>query len=140
MKTRKILIPIDLNHGDRTDAMLEKANEVAGENDVDIILLNVIPDIPPYVAVQLPENVTRIAANDAQAGLKLLASKHGIESKAKIRVDQGNPAQLILKVAKDLDVDLIVIGSHQPGLADYLIGSVAGRVVRHAECSVLVVR
>ena len=35
---------------------------------------------------------------------------------------------------------MIVIASHDPGLADYLLGSTAGRVVRHAHCSVLVVR
>ena len=35
---------------------------------------------------------------------------------------------------------MIVIASHDPGLADYLLGSVAARVVRHAHCSVLVTR
>ena len=35
---------------------------------------------------------------------------------------------------------MIVIASHDPGLVDYLLGSVAARVVRHAHCSVLVTR
>ena len=35
---------------------------------------------------------------------------------------------------------LIVIGAHRPDLKDYLLGPHAARVVRHAECSVLVVR
>jgi nucleotide-binding universal stress UspA family protein len=33
-----------------------------------------------------------------------------------------------------------VIGSHRPSMAIYLIGSNAARIVRHAKCSVLVVR
>jgi len=37
-------------------------------------------------------------------------------------------------------VDLIIVGSHKPGLQDYLLGSTAARVVRHAMCSVLVGR
>jgi nucleotide-binding universal stress UspA family protein len=36
--------------------------------------------------------------------------------------------------------DLIVIGSHHPNWSTYLIGSNATKIVRHALCSVLVVR
>jgi len=43
-------------------------------------------------------------------------------------------------VAKEKDVDLIIIASHRPGLQDYFLGSTAAKVVRHATCSVLVVR
>ena len=35
---------------------------------------------------------------------------------------------------------MIVMASHDPVLSDYLLGSVAARVVRHAHCSVLVAR
>ena len=36
--------------------------------------------------------------------------------------------------------DLIIIASHKPGFQDYFLGSTAAKVVRHAPCSVLVVR
>ena len=36
--------------------------------------------------------------------------------------------------------DLIIIGSHRPAMSTYLLGSNATTVVRHAGCSVLVVR
>ena len=49
-------------------------------------------------------------------------------------------ARDILDFANEAGVDLIVIASHDPGLADYLLGSVAARVVRHAHCSVFVTR
>jgi nucleotide-binding universal stress UspA family protein len=46
----------------------------------------------------------------------------------------------ILRVAADLKADLIVMGPHRPEMKDYLLGTNASRVVRHAACSVLIVR
>ena len=46
----------------------------------------------------------------------------------------------ILAEAKDWGADLVVIGSHRPAMSTYLLGSNATTVVRHATCSVLVVR
>ena len=36
--------------------------------------------------------------------------------------------------------DLLIIASHRPGLQDYFLGSTAAHVVRHAACSVHVIR
>ena len=55
-------------------------------------------------------------------------------------VRQGAPATQILEAAEEIGADMIVIRSHDPGMSNYFLGSVAGRVVRHAHCSVLVVR
>jgi nucleotide-binding universal stress UspA family protein len=46
----------------------------------------------------------------------------------------------ILAVAEEAETDLIVVGSHRPAMKDYLLGTNAARVVRHAGCSVLVAR
>jgi universal stress protein F len=46
----------------------------------------------------------------------------------------------ILAEAEEWGADLIVIGSHRPAMSTYLLGSNARTVVRHAKCSVLVVR
>jgi nucleotide-binding universal stress UspA family protein len=46
----------------------------------------------------------------------------------------------ILSVAEQAEADLIVVGSHRPAMKDYLLGTNAARVVRHARCSVLVAR
>ena len=55
-------------------------------------------------------------------------------------IGHGTPYEEILRVAEDVSVDLVVMGSHRPNMEDYLIGPNAARVVRHANCSVLVVR
>jgi nucleotide-binding universal stress UspA family protein len=46
----------------------------------------------------------------------------------------------LLQEAADWNADLIVVGSHRPVMSDYLLGSNAKTIVRHAQCSVLVVR
>jgi Universal stress protein family len=46
----------------------------------------------------------------------------------------------ILGVAEEAEADLVVVGSHRPAMKDYLLGTNAARVVRHARCSVLVAR
>ena len=46
----------------------------------------------------------------------------------------------ILGVAEEAEADLVVVGSHRPAMKDYLLGTNAARLVRHARCSVLVAR
>jgi nucleotide-binding universal stress UspA family protein len=56
-------------------------------------------------------------------------------------VETGDPAATICLVARDLGVDVVVIGSHGKGfLSRVLLGSVSEHVARHAPCPVLVVR
>jgi nucleotide-binding universal stress UspA family protein len=55
-------------------------------------------------------------------------------------VVEGNPAELILKQAKTDDIDLIVIASHNSQIENLLLGSCAAKVVRHAQCTVTVVK
>ncbi len=52
----------------------------------------------------------------------------------------GSVASEVLAEADDWPADLIALGSHRPGIAAYLLGSHAAAIVRHAQCSVLVIR
>src|SRR5215216_5988629 len=63
----------------------------------------------------------------------------GKVARAHLRV--GTPDEEIVKLAKELGVGLIVMGSRgQGGVRRALLGSVSDSVVRHAHCPVLVVR
>lgn len=54
---------------------------------------------------------------------------------------EGDPADEIVRYARDARMDLIVMGTHgRTGLERLLMGSVAERVLRDATCSVLVVK
>jgi len=55
-------------------------------------------------------------------------------------VIEGHSSRSILNHANSNDADLIIIASHQPGMQDYLLGSTAAKVVRHAKCAVHVLR
>jgi nucleotide-binding universal stress UspA family protein len=73
----------------------------------------------------------------ARAGQQLQAA--GFQTSTIVR--EGDPRHAILDVAAEWDPDLIVLGSHgRKGLDRFLLGSVSESVVRHAPCSVEVVR
>ena len=56
-------------------------------------------------------------------------------------IARDKPAHAICERAKQVDAGLVVVGTHSPSdIERVLLGSVADRVVRHAPCSVLVVR
>ena len=68
-----------------------------------------------------------------------LAEKEGVSSSSLVR--EGRPFEQILQVAKESNVDLIVMGTYgRRGTERILIGSVAERVIEYAACPVLVVR
>ncbi len=80
------------------------------------------------------------ALADAAAKLNEIAARHDLTEIAEVAVRDGHPSTEILAFATEIGADMIVIDSHDPGLVDYFLGSVAARVVRHAHCSVLVAR
>ena len=56
------------------------------------------------------------------------------------RIEQGNPAEAVLKCATELPADVIVMGSHgRGGFERLILGSVAEKVLHHASCPVLTV-
>jgi nucleotide-binding universal stress UspA family protein len=132
----KILIPVDFTHQEQSYQTLEKARKLGGEGG--IILLHVIEEIPSFILAQLPKDLDFEKVSDAQNELEALAQKAGIE--ATIEVRKGGSYNAILESATENKVDLIIINSHRPGVQDYLLGSTAAKVVRHATCAVLVER
>ena len=55
-------------------------------------------------------------------------------------VGEGTVYEVILEIADKIKADVVVLAAHRPELKDYLLGPNAARVVRHAACSVMVVR
>ena len=97
---------------------------------------HVVEDLPAYVETYItPDQIERNRAEVA-VEMKLQFEGEGLET----HVVVGHPANSILDWAERHDVDCIVVSSHRPGLSDYFIGSTAARLVRHAKCSVHVIR
>ncbi len=134
---KTILVPIDIAQADSSQATIDIAMN-NGDADTKIILLNVVEEIPKWAAVQIPADIQKKSLQDSRDAIEAIARAANANTEVIIRV--GHPYQTILAEAEKNSIDLVVIASHKPGLQDYLLGSTAAKVVRHATCSVLVVR
>jgi len=134
---KTILVPIDMAHIAEGKAVIDLARHQAAEG-AQIILLNVVEEIPTWAASAIPADIIDRTKETSRNELEALAKAAGPGVEARIR--SGQPYNTILDEATSSGADLIIIQSHRPGLQDYLLGSTAAKVVRHATCSVLVVR
>lgn len=137
MKPKKILVAIDLARTGGNDLILEVARDLGRDAGAEVTLLYVVETIPKHIAVQLPAGTLKNTKDEAEQDVQNLVAKNGFSHGL---VRQGVPKSEILSLAGEIGAELIVMHSHDPGLADYVLGSVAGRVVRHAHCSVYIVR
>lgn len=133
----KILVPVDLSHGKVGERILAVARHMAGPSG-KIVLLSVLEAIPGFVASSIPAATIDANRNDAIAKLHAMARSAGADVDVALR--EGKPSAEILAEAEACGADAIVLGSHRPNFSDYLLGSTAARVVRHAQCSVIVDR
>lgn len=131
------LVPIALDHENEVDRMFEIARRLGSEGG-KITVLHVMEAIPGYVAAQMPEGLLEEARAATARRIEDIAGKAG--GSAHWAVVGGSPGNAIVEYADEHGVDCIVLASHQPGVTDYFLGSTAARVVRHASCSVHVIR
>ena len=135
---KSILVPVALGGEGVGRGLMEKAKKLLSDGG-KITLLHVMEEIPGYVAASIPREKLAARRTEALRKLESLASAaRGVNVDTEVL--SGNAPNNILDAAKECQADLIIIGSHSPGLQDYFIGSTAARVVRHAKCSVLVSR
>ncbi len=137
---KTILVPIDTAHPERVKSSLAAAGKLALAHDSKLVLLHVVEQLPGYVLTEVPDGFRDSIKERATAEIKKIVAAQELPATAQVLVREGHVYHTILSVARDVGADLIVIASHNPVMADYLLGSVAARVVRHAHCSVLVLR
>ncbi|SFE57852.1 universal stress protein [Roseivivax sediminis] len=133
---KKILIPVAPDHAEAIDDSIAVARKLAGP-DTKITALSVLEVVPLYVAAEVPTEVYERSCQEMQ---KTLTEAFRDLPEVEVRAVTGSPASRIVDEVRDEGFDLIVIRSHKPGIQDWFLGSTAGRVVRHAPCSVHVVR
>ncbi|MEH6627992.1 MAG: universal stress protein [Motiliproteus sp.] len=140
---KSVLIPIDPQEQNLVDKAMKQAITQARDLGADLHILTVVPGYNmPMVASYFPPEAMKQALDAVDQTLTDYINKAVPQDlNSQLHVKSGNPYKEILKMAKELDVEMIVIPSRKHGRIDQaLIGSVASKVVERAGCSVLVVR
>ena len=138
---KRIVLAVDLLEPTSSPKGLTQAVELAKTGDGELRLVNVQPVMPAtfmeYVPVDFDadqEKRAKEALDVILGGIDLPAERKSAATRA------GGIYHELLEEATEWDADLIVVGSHRPVMSDYLLGSNAKTIIRHAQCSVLVVR
>ncbi|HEX8635930.1 MAG TPA: universal stress protein [Pyrinomonadaceae bacterium] len=146
MIIRSILLPTDFSQC--ADAALPYAADLARQMQARLVCLHVVETMTPpvgYAAVAEPMPAVDLEGRLEESAThelpKLGAREECVGLDVQEVVAHGDAAGEIVRVARERDIDLIVISSHgRTGFGRMLFGSTAESVVRHAHCPVLVVK
>lgn len=148
--TISVLVPIDLADLATARKVLAAALRQSAGSDTEMTIMTVVPDfvggldyryaIRGETGGSVNYDVKEIVeeALSRLNDLVMETAPEGMEIRTIVR--HGTIYEQILQVAEELGIDQIVIGAHRPQLSDYLLGPNTARVVRHARCSVNVIR
>jgi nucleotide-binding universal stress UspA family protein len=139
---KNILVALDLNDETSCRKPLLSAVELARTFGARLHVLTVVREVEAILQAKSVPLAYELIATDLENELRALICRvnpsglnpiiivtHGVSIYAEI-----------LRVAEEVEADLVVVGSHRPAMKDYLLGTNSARVVRHAHCSVLVAR
>ncbi len=143
----KILVPLD--GSDLAAQALPYAQELATLSGAKLYLLQVVPSVTKEMELTVQLHLQRVdeseqepPLNEAMGSLEEIVNDlklHKIDAEAV--VDVGHPAEKIVDYALDNKVDLIVMSTHgRTGIARWVYGSVANKVLQAASCPILLVR
>ncbi len=139
---KHILLPVDLEAAASSAQAIEAAVAQAQTSGATLHVMTVVPDYGMSVVVSFfPDDFAQKALTETA---KQLAAYVAANVPAGVTVQQivahGRIYDEIIKAADSTGADLIVISAHRPDVSDYLLGSNAARVARHAKKSVLIIR
>ncbi len=138
---RTILIPVDLGEPEMSQKAIEVAINLASASGGALRFVTVLQFLPATYMDYIPadyDEKQRGWANEEMA--KIVSRVDFPKERISTAIRSGGVYPEILAEAEEWGADLIVIGSHRPAMSTYLLGSNAKTVVRHAKCSVMVVR
>ena len=135
---KNIMVPVDLAHAKDQARALKCAGDLARQYGGAITFVGVTSSAPSSTAHNPQEFQAKLSEfAEAQAGAQ------GVTATAHAVISHDPTTDLddaLLRAAKDLQADLVVMASHLPNLTDYIWPSNGGKVAAHADASVLVVR
>jgi nucleotide-binding universal stress UspA family protein len=134
---KTILVPVDI----AARPAIERAVSMAHASNGTVRLIHVRSILPVTYMEFVPASFDDDQQRDGEAKLAAIAAGVPLpEGRVSSVVRLGSVYNEVLEEADKIGADLIVVGSHRPTMATYLLGSNAATIVRHATSSVLVVR
>jgi nucleotide-binding universal stress UspA family protein len=149
---KKILIALDYNP--TAQKIAEAGYELAKSMNAQIILMHVVADYTYYSSLDYSpimgfDQFSNLGAVQIDSAMELekaaneyleKSRTHLGDTSIKTLVKDGDTGDAILEAAENLDVDLIVLGSHsRRGLDKILMGSVAEKVLRHSKIPLFII-
>ena len=134
---KNIMVAVDLAHLEPLEKSLQTAADLAKYYDATLTYVSIGSTFPTtgHNPHEFDARLQKFAGEQAE--------KHGIKTNSHA-IGSTDPAaeldHLLLQAITDTHSELVVMGSHQPGLAEYFFSSNAGYVASHAKVSVMVVR
>ena len=139
---KDIMLCVDMQDQASMTKAFDTSVEMCRNTGATLHILTVVPDVGfPVVGQYLDEDIEEKIIDEAKKQLDDLVQKT-VPDDIKVRhiVAQGSIYGQIVGMSKKISADLIILTAHRPELKDYLLGPNAARVVRHAACSVMVIR
>jgi universal stress protein A len=145
---RHLLLAVDF--APESEVVVERAVALRGRFDARLTLLNVVEYVPPEAELaggafmaepMLPADLDleRELVDVARRELDALGERIGVPPEDRI-VEFGPTGRSIEHVAKDLGVDLIIVGARDHTWLGNLFGSISRSLLRHEVCDLLAVR
>jgi nucleotide-binding universal stress UspA family protein len=133
------------------DRAVEVAFGLSLDTDAAVVLCHVVDALnipnPMYAHYYRSDDwspeVQAEAESEARRALEALVPDEAKKNRDRVElaVGHGRPIDEVVRIAEEHDIELIIVGTQgHSAIAHLLLGSVAERIVRHAPCSVLLVR
>lgn len=137
----KILVGLD--GSPREPKVVEEAVALAKNRGGTVHLARamMVPvSIPTAIWTLQGDDFTEFLVEHGQKEIELSAESVPKDLRGSLFTRVGQPADVLVSLAEEIDADVVVIGSHGYGGIDRVLGTTAAKVVNRAPCSVLVVR
>ena len=139
---KNIVIPIDLADKQSIEPLLLTANTLIKAFNAKLYFVHIIPDFgTKAVEDYLPQNWAKEQKRKYEEQMRLSIEKYIAKDMiAEYYVGRGSIYDEVIQYVNKVAADLVIVSAVRPQLRDYMLGSNASKIVRHAGVSVLVVR
>ena len=140
---KKILVPIDVLEDELTQKVIPHVECLANLSNAQVIFFHTLPVASAIVnaySFGFDEFKDQATVQTEQWLHRLIDTINLPRENLSFSIAFGNPRDEILRLAEEIEPDLIILGSRRPNISTHLLGSNASGVVRGAQTSVLVVR